>query len=68
MLVQWSDHTTHLVDRLNSLLTSHIMMDVTLAAEGRLIKAHKIILAAASNYFQVNKTETFKYTILHCDF
>merc|ERR1712209_165643 len=28
------------------------MMDVTLAAEGRLIKAHKIILAAASNYFQ----------------
>jgi len=52
MLVQWSDHTTQLVDRLNSLLTSHIMMDVTLAAEGRLIKAHKIILAAASNYFQ----------------
>ena len=29
------------------------MLDVTLAAEGRFIKAHKVILAASSKYFEV---------------
>ena len=53
MLVQWTDHSSQLVSKLNSLLSNHCMLDVTLAAEGRLIKAHKVILAASSKYFEV---------------
>ena len=59
MLVQWADHQQQLVNRLTSLLTSHTMLDITLAAEGRFIKAHKVILAASSKYFEVSK----KYTL-----
>ena len=55
MLVQWTDHSSQLVSKLNTLLSSHTMLDVTLAAEGRLIKAHKVILAASSKYFEVGK-------------
>ena len=55
MLVQWSDHPRDLVSRLSSLLTSHKMLDITLAAEGRFLKAHKVVLAASSKYFEVRK-------------
>ena len=57
MLVQWADHQQQLVNRLTSLLTSHTMLDITLAAEGRFIKAHKVILAASSKYFEVSQTK-----------
>ena len=54
MQVEWSDHPRDLVTRLSALLASHSMLDITLAAEGRFIKAHKVILAASSKYFEVN--------------
>ena len=54
MQVEWSDHPRDLVSRLSALLASHSMLDITLAAEGRFIKAHKVILAASSKYFEVN--------------
>ena len=53
MLVQWSDHSTELVSRLSRLLATHTMLDITLAAEGRFLRAHKVILAASSKYFEV---------------
>jgi BTB/POZ domain len=40
--------------RLFAFLKDEKMTNVTLTAEGRMIKAHKLILAAASNYFEVN--------------
>ena len=52
--MEWSDHPRDLVTRLSALLASHSMLDITLAAEGRFIKAHKVILAASSKYFEVN--------------
>ena len=55
MLVQWSDHPRDLVSRLSSLLTNHKMLDITLAAEGRFLKAHKVVLAASSKYFEVRE-------------
>ena len=55
MLVQWSDHPRDLVTRLSSLLASHKMLDITLAAEGRFLKAHKVVLAASSKYFEVRE-------------
>ena len=54
MLVQWSDHSTELVSRLSRLLATHTMLDITLAAEGRFLKAHKVVLAASSKYFEVS--------------
>ena len=59
MLVQWSDHPRDLVTRLSTLLTSHKMLDITLAAEGRFLKAHKVVLAASSKYFEVRKRIIF---------
>ena len=29
------------------------LLDITLAAEGKYLKAHKVVLAAASKYFEV---------------
>ena len=55
MLVQWSDHSTELVARLSRLLSTHSMLDITLAAEGRFLKAHKVVLAASSKYFEVSR-------------
>ena len=53
MQVEWPDHPRGLVSRLSSLLSSGSLLDITLAAEGRLIRAHKVILAASSKYFEV---------------
>ena len=63
MQVEWSDHPRDLVTRFSALLSSHSLLDITLAAEGRFIKAHKVILAASSKYFEVKQNITF--LILH---
>lgn len=37
-----------------SLLNSESLVDVTLAAEGKHLQAHKVVLSACSSYFQVS--------------
>ena len=37
-----------------SFLKEEKMTNVTLTAEGKMIKAHKLILAASSKFFEVN--------------
>lgn len=37
----------------NEFLSKGLFFDCTLSAEAQLIKAHKIVLAASSSYFQV---------------
>lgn len=37
-----------------SFLREEKLTNVTLTAEGKMVKAHKLILAAASKYFEVN--------------
>ena len=51
MLLEWPEHSNQILQGVNSLKAFY---DVTLSAEGKQIKAHRIILAAASTYFNVS--------------
>ena len=56
MQVEWDQHSSELVQRLASFLRAGALHDVTLcSSEGKKIKAHRVILAATSTYFKVNK-------------
>lgn len=48
----WDNFLTNMSSGLNSLLKSEDLVDVTLAAEGRYLKAHKMILSVCSPYFK----------------
>lgn len=53
MLLEWPEHSKKLIEGVNSLHTNFAAFhDVTLSAEGKQIKAHRVILAAASTYFK----------------
>ena len=54
--LQWNDHSKNLISLLDTFLGKESFLDVTLAAEGQLIKVHKLILCACSTYFEVNKS------------
>jgi len=54
MLLEWRRHPTELTEGLSSLLDGRALLDVTLAAGGRRLKAHAVVLAAASDYFRVS--------------
>ena len=60
MLLQWSQHSQEMAEKLSSLLNRQSLLDITLAAEGQYIKAHKVVLAAASKYFEVKFRFIFK--------
>ena len=53
MLLQSSSHIPQLAAGVNSLLTRGKLLDMTLAAGGKSIKVHKVVMAAASKYFEV---------------
>jgi len=53
MLLEWPEHSKKIIEGVNSLHTDlSAFHDVTLSAEGKQIKAHRVILAAASTYFK----------------
>ena len=56
MLVEWTGHSASLAAGLSSLQQAGCLVDCTLAAEGRFLRAHKAVLAAASSYFEVRHT------------
>ena len=41
--------------RLSGLLDREFLLDITLSAEGRIIKAHAVVLASVSKYFEVRQ-------------
>lgn len=49
--LRWHNHQASLLGSLPGLLDQSYLTDVTLSAEGRTIKAHKIILSACSTFF-----------------
>ena len=56
MQVEWNHHSSELVESLTTFLQTGALNDVILcSAEGKKIKAHRIILAAGSTYFKVSK-------------
>lgn len=54
--LRWNNHQSTLVQNFDTLLESGTLVDCTLAAEGRYLKAHKVVLSACSPYFEVSET------------
>jgi hypothetical protein len=51
--LRWNNHQPNFISVFTNLLNSESLVDVTLAAEGRHLQAHKVVLSACSTYFQV---------------
>lgn len=52
--LRWNNHQPNFISVFSSLLNNESLVDVTLAAEGRHLQAHKVVLSACSSYFQVS--------------
>lgn len=50
--MRWNNHHNILVSVLDNLLGKESLVDVTLAAEGRIIRVHRLVLCACSQYFE----------------
>lgn len=50
--LRWNNHQPNFISVFSNLLNNETLVDVTLAAEGRQIQAHKVVLSACSTYFQ----------------
>ncbi|XP_015610105.1 longitudinals lacking protein, isoforms H/M/V isoform X1 [Cephus cinctus] len=50
--LRWNNHQPNFISVFSSLLNNETLVDVTLAAEGRHLQAHKVVLSACSTYFQ----------------
>jgi len=50
--LRWNNHSSTLISVLDSLLQEEALVDVILAAEGKFIKVHRLVLCACSQYFQ----------------
>ncbi|XP_008478309.1 protein tramtrack, beta isoform-like, partial [Diaphorina citri] len=50
--LRWNNHQSNLLSVFDQLLHDESFVDVTLAVDGRYLKAHKIVLSACSPYFQ----------------
>ncbi|KAG8037479.1 hypothetical protein G9C98_005689 [Cotesia typhae] len=50
--LRWNNHQPNFISVFSTLLTNETLVDVTLAAEGRHLQAHKVVLSACSTYFQ----------------
>ena len=57
MYLEWSNHSENVLERLSGLLSRNCLLDITLAAEGRFMRAHKVVLASVSKYFEVRKKD-----------
>lgn len=50
--LKWNNFQSNLATGFHDLLQEEMMVDVTLAAEGKFLQAHKIILSVCSPYFK----------------
>ena len=62
--LNWVGHHGSLVSVLQYLMEKERFVDVTLAAEGRCIKLHGLVLCASSPYFEVNIAMRFQLAYL----
>ena len=63
--LRWSSYESTLLMSVSDLWDAGAMTDVTLSAEGRSIKAHKVVLSACSGYFKevLQVSNTFLKTV-----
>jgi len=52
--LRWNNHQSTLISVFDTLLENETLVDCTLAAEGKFLKAHKVVLSACSPYFAVS--------------
>lgn len=57
--LKWNHHQQVIVTAFDSLLNNGIFTDCTLAAEGKFIQAHRVILSACSPYFAAIFSQQF---------
>lgn len=50
--LRWNNHQSNLLSVFDQLLHDESFVDVTLAVDGQLLRAHKMVLSACSPYFQ----------------
>ncbi|XP_049885305.1 longitudinals lacking protein, isoforms H/M/V-like [Pectinophora gossypiella] len=50
--LRWNNHQPNFISMFTTLLNTQTLVDVTLAAEGKHLQAHKVVLSACSTYFQ----------------
>ncbi|XP_022918793.1 protein tramtrack, alpha isoform isoform X2 [Onthophagus taurus] len=50
--LRWNNHQSNLLSVFDQLLHDESFVDVTLAVDGKLLRAHKMVLSACSPYFQ----------------
>lgn len=62
--LRWNNHQPNFISVFSSLLSNQSLVDVTLAAEGKHLQAHKVVLSACSSYFQVILKTTFIWIII----
>lgn len=56
--LRWNNHQSTLISVFDTLLENGTLVDCTLAAEGKFLKAHKVVLSACSPYFAVRPLMT----------
>ena len=54
-VVQWKNHSTTLVSKMCHFLDEGKFVDVEMTVEGELIKAHRLVLCASSQVFEVRQ-------------
>ncbi|XP_047360936.1 longitudinals lacking protein-like isoform X15 [Vespa velutina] len=50
--LKWNNHQSTLIQNFDTLYESGTLVDCTLAAEGKYLKAHRVVLSACSPYFE----------------
>lgn len=65
--LRWNNHQSTLISVFDTLLENGTLVDCTLAAEGKFIRAHKVVLSACSPYFAVS-TNCFCFFIFNLIF
>ena len=52
--LKWNNHRSTILSVMDTLLEEESLVDVTLSADGQILRAHRVVLSACSPYFRVS--------------